>query len=227
MSPCGGILRSNVAEVAERDPFVDRLRRGRRASVGGRLIDTEAGVLLLGDQPRREHRRERRSPPSTVSPAHDERHPPTECADVTAGRGRAGPQPAPTTRPRAPVPRALVGGSVVACVSVTLALSVDGLTIRAALIAGLAIVALLLTGWRKPARAESRSPRGPFRRDRPRHRRRSPRRTARTTVPGAVRRTLALTASGGIGILTGVLTAIIVSFTIAWAVIWLTNLLRQ
>jgi hypothetical protein len=90
----------------------------------------------------------------------------------------------------------------------------------------LAIAALLLTGWRKPARAESRSPRGPFRRDRPGivvdhhdaplyHR------------PGPVRRTLALAASGGIGILTGVLTAIIVSFTIAWAVIWLTNLLRQ
>lgn len=108
--------------------------------------------------------------------------------------------------------------------SVTLALSVDGLTIRAALVAGLAIVALLLTGWRKPARAEPRTPRGPLRReahgvvvdhlDTPSYRR-----------PGVIRRLLALAASGGIGIVTGVLIAIITSFAIAIAVIWLTNLL--
>ena len=110
--------------------------------------------------------------------------------------------------------------------SVTLALSVDGLTVRAAFIAALAIVALLLTGWRKPARAESRSPRGPLRRD-----------TAGIVVehhdapayrrPGVLRRVLALGASGGIGVLTGVISAIVVSFAIAMAVIWLTNLLQQ
>lgn len=119
-----------------------------------------------------------------------------------------------------------VGDSVDVRVSVTLALSVDGLTIRAAFIAGLAIVALLLTGWRKPARAESRSPRGPLARDRsgvivdhhdaPVYRR-----------PGIARRVLALAASGGIGILSGVLAAIITSFAIAIAVIKLTNLLQQ
>ncbi len=117
-------------------------------------------------------------------------------------------------------------GSVVARVSVTLALSVDGLTIKAAIIVGLAIAALLLTGWRKPARAEPRSPRGALRRgsvgvvvdhyDTPRYRR-----------PGPIRRVLALTASGGIGVLTGVLTAIVVSFAVAFAVIWLTNLLQR
>jgi hypothetical protein len=111
-------------------------------------------------------------------------------------------------------------------VSVTLALSVDGLTVRAAFIAGLAIVALLLTGWRKPARAESRSPRGPSTRqsggvavdhfDAPAYRR-----------PGLVRRVLALVASGGIGVLTGVIVAIVTSFAIAIAVIRLTNLLQQ
>ncbi|MDW3214799.1 MAG: hypothetical protein R8G01_12420 [Ilumatobacteraceae bacterium] len=110
--------------------------------------------------------------------------------------------------------------------SVTLALSVDGLTVRAAFIAGLAIVALLLTGWRKPARAESRSPRGPSSRppsgvvvehfDTPEYRR-----------PGVVRRVLALVASGGIGVLIGILIAIVTSFAIAIAVIWLTNLLQQ
>ncbi len=111
--------------------------------------------------------------------------------------------------------------------SVTLALSVDGLTIKAAFIAGLAIAALLLTGWRKPARAEARSPRGVLRRgpvsgfivdhdDAPLYRR-----------PGPIRRVLALGASGGIGVLAGVLTAIIVAFAIAWAVIELTSMLQQ
>src|SRR5262249_30208064 len=51
-------------------------------------------------------------------------------------------------------------GSVDVGVSVTLALSVAGITWRAGLVAALAVVALLLTGWRKPARAEPRSPRG-------------------------------------------------------------------
>ena len=119
-----------------------------------------------------------------------------------------------------------VGGSVNVRVSVTLALSVDGLTIRAAFIAGLAIVALLLTGWRKPARAEPQTPRAALSRQRsglvvdhfdtPQYRR-----------PGVIRRVLALLASGGIGVLTGVLAAIMISFAVAIAVIWLTNLLKQ
>jgi hypothetical protein len=109
-------------------------------------------------------------------------------------------------------------------VSLTLAVSVDGLTVRAAFIAGLAIAALLLTGWRKPARAEPRSPRGPGDRigivvdhlDTQLYRR-----------PGVIRRVAAAVASGGIGLLVGVLTAIMVSFGIAWAVIWMTDLLQQ
>ena len=109
--------------------------------------------------------------------------------------------------------------------SVTLAISVNGLTVRAAFIAGLAIAALLLAGWRKPARAEPRSPRGPSREstgfvvdhvDAPLYRR-----------PGVVRRLLAAGASGGIGLLIGVLSAIVIAFGTALAVIWLTNLLQQ
>lgn len=110
--------------------------------------------------------------------------------------------------------------------SVTLAISVDGLTVKAAFIAGLALVALLLTGWRKPARAEPRSLRALSRRevrgipvehhDTPLYRR-----------PGVVRRVLAAVASGGIGILAGVIAAIVASFAIAAAVIWMTNLLEQ
>lgn len=110
--------------------------------------------------------------------------------------------------------------------SLTLALSVEALTVRVALIAALAIVALLLTAWRKPARAESRSPRGVLRRpshgvlvehvDAPLYKR-----------PGPIRRILALAASGGIGILTGVLSAIVIAFAIAWAVIWMSGLLQR
>src|SRR4029079_4879540 len=98
-------------------------------------------------------------------------------------------------------------GSVDVGVSVTLALSVAGITVRAGLIAGLAMVALLLTGWRKPARAEPRSPRGVVERglvyksgpaprvmgdtlDTPEYRR-----------PGVARRILAAVASGGIAVL--------------------------
>ena len=95
----------------------------------------------------------------------------------------------------------------------------DGLTVKAAFIAVLATVALLLTGWRKPARAEHRSPRGTGftveHLDAPPYRR-----------PGPIRRLLAVIASGGIGVLTGTLIAIITSFSIAAAVIWMTNLLR-
>ena len=111
-------------------------------------------------------------------------------------------------------------------VSVTLALSVDGLTVRAAFIAGLAIVALLLTGWRKPARAEPRSARDPRKRppphiavehlDTPLYRR-----------PGPLRRLLAAAATGGIGILTGVLSAIVIAYAVAAAVIWLSGLLQR
>jgi hypothetical protein len=97
---------------------------------------------------------------------------------------------------------------------------------RTAIMAGLALVALLLTGWRKPARAEPRSPRAVRRldvggiqvehHDAPLYHR-----------PGVVRRVLAALASGGIAILTGVIAAIVTSFAIAAAVIWMTNLLEQ
>ena len=119
-------------------------------------------------------------------------------------------------------------GKVVVAVSVTLALSVTGLTIKASIVAGLAIVALLLSGWRKPARAEPRSPRGE---------RSSGHQTRAVAVdhfdtpeyrrPGPIRRVLALIASGGLAVLIGVVAAIVVAFGIALAIIRLTNLLQQ
>ena len=109
------------------------------------------------------------------------------------------------------------------------------LTVRAAAIAGLAITALLLAGWRKPARAEPRSHRvnefgAPVAR---RHVRRA------TGVPvehhptpldhgvNPVRRLLAMVATGGLGMLFGVLSAIVIAFGTALAVIWMTNLLER
>lgn len=119
--------------------------------------------------------------------------------------------------------------------AVTVAVSVASLTVRAAAIAALAITALVLAGWRKPARAEPRSHRvsefgtPPARR----HVRRAtgiavehhPTPLDRGVHP--VRRVLALGASGGIAVLVGTLTAIVVAFGTAFAVIWMTNLLER
>lgn len=110
-----------------------------------------------------------------------------------------------------------------------------GLTLRAAVIAALAVTALALAGWRKPARAEPRSHRvsefgtPPA----PRHVRRArgipvehhPTPLYRSANP--VRRLLAAAASGGIGVLVGVLTAIVLAFGTALAVTWMTDLLRK
>jgi len=101
------------------------------------------------------------------------------------------------------------------------AISVAGLTTRAAVIAGLAVAALLLTGWRKPARAEPRSHRARpglavEHHDTPLYRR-----------PGPLRRLLAAALSGGIGLLIGTLTAIVLAFGAAFSVIWLTDLLKR
>lgn len=102
-------------------------------------------------------------------------------------------------------------------------ISVSALTFRAALIGGLAIVALLIVGWRKPARAEPRSPRwrqktvpGIVVDHRPTHLHRR---------PGLAHRLASLATSGALAVLTGVLIGIIVSFAIAAAVTYLTDLL--
>ncbi|MGH9134477.1 MAG: hypothetical protein ACRDZZ_11105 [Ilumatobacteraceae bacterium] len=110
--------------------------------------------------------------------------------------------------------------------SVTLALSVDGLTVQAAWIAGLAVGALVLAGWRKPARAKRRQARGVWGRDRlpilvdhepvPLYRR-----------PGPIRRLLAAVASGGLALVTGAIAATVVSFGVAWTVVRLTSLLKR
>src|SRR4029450_4084220 len=115
-------------------------------------------------------------------------------------------------------------GTAIVCssVSVTLALSVDGLTAQAAWIAGLAVGALVLAGWRKPARARGRQPRARWVRERqpilvdqepaPRYRRRV-----------HSRRVLAALASGALAVVTGAVAATVVAFGVAWTVVRLTS----
>ncbi|MDB0005847.1 hypothetical protein N9E02_01260 [Ilumatobacteraceae bacterium] len=105
--------------------------------------------------------------------------------------------------------------------SVSIALSVDVLTDRAILIIGLAVVALLAAGWRKPARASVRSPRAhygvpvdqqPIRTERP---------------VGLVRRLLALATTGALAVVSGTIIAVSLSFGAVWGVIKLTDLLGR
>ncbi len=94
--------------------------------------------------------------------------------------------------------------------------------------AGLAIVALALAGWRKTARATQRSPRGES----------IPRRSwepvpiAETTTtlykrPGPLHRFLAALAGSGIAIVIGAVLAIVIAFGTGYLVITLTDLLKQ
>jgi hypothetical protein len=101
------------------------------------------------------------------------------------------------------------------------------LTTASAWIAGLAIVALIATGWRKPARATA-----VFVRAGRRSRGRPPIHVAETPVPLQRRPSLwrkiwAMSASGGLAVVTGAVIATVVSAGIAYTVITLTDMLRK
>jgi hypothetical protein len=94
--------------------------------------------------------------------------------------------------------------------------------------AGLAMVALVLAGWRKNARATTRVPR----RDPILRRRWAPVGIAETTAPlyrrpGPLRRAWAIVASSGIAVVIGVVIAITIAFATSYLVITLTDLLKQ
>ncbi len=113
-------------------------------------------------------------------------------------------------------------GTIVGVVSVT------DLTTQAAWMAGLAIVALLLTGWRKNARAAARIPRESHL---PR-RKWAPIGVAETTAPlykrpSILRRIWAVVASSGLAIVIGVVIATVTAFGLAWLVTTMTDLLKQ
>jgi ABC-type nitrate/sulfonate/bicarbonate transport system permease component len=94
--------------------------------------------------------------------------------------------------------------------------------------AGLAILALVLAGWRKHARATVRPPRGE-----PMLRRRwEAIDVAETTTtlykrPGLLRRVWAAVASAGIAVVIGAVLAIVTAFATGYLVITLTDLLKQ
>ncbi len=94
--------------------------------------------------------------------------------------------------------------------------------------AGLAIAALALAGWRKNARAAPRMARREPRIGRPR----VPIGIAETVVPlyrrpNPLRRVWAGVASAGIAVVIGAVAAIVIAYGAAWLVITLTDLLRQ
>jgi ABC-type nitrate/sulfonate/bicarbonate transport system permease component len=106
--------------------------------------------------------------------------------------------------------------------------SVTELTTQAAWMVGLAIVALVLAGWRKPARPAPSSPR----RDPMIRRSWEPVAVAETTTPlyrrpGVLRRVWAAMAGSVLAVVIGATTAIVIAFASALLVITLTDLLKR
>lgn len=105
--------------------------------------------------------------------------------------------------------------------------SVNDLTIRAAIVIGLAIFALLLVGWRKSARATPVSPRG--RDGQPQNApvivERLP--TELYRPPSPLRRLWALVASGGLTVLLAAVIATVLAFGTSMLVTRMTDLLKQ
>ena len=105
-------------------------------------------------------------------------------------------------------------------------MSVNDLTIRAALVVGLALFALLLTGWRKTARATPKTSRGesgprqvPFSVARES--------TPAYTPPNPLKRLWSLLASGGLAVVVGAVIATSLAFAVSLVVIRMTDLLKQ
>ena len=105
--------------------------------------------------------------------------------------------------------------------------SVNDLTIRAAVIAGLAILALVLTGWRKTASATPKTSRGTATTPRqvPIQVDRQP--TPAYHSPNPVQRLVSLLTSGGLALLVGAVIATVSAFAIAVIVTTMTNLLKD
>lgn len=106
-------------------------------------------------------------------------------------------------------------------------MSVNELTLATAWIAGLAIVALVATGWRKPARA---TPRRLVAGDRPN--RRPPLEvehvpTVAYHAPGPLRRLMSTTLGLVLMLVTGAVLATVTGFGFAFTVVHLSNLLKK
>jgi hypothetical protein len=119
------------------------------------------------------------------------------------------------------------GGGVASGVNVWFCVSMDELTVHMAWIAGLAMLALLLAGWRKTARAQPKPLRRPLE---------PPRRVPHQVVEAvaqpyrpasALRRLWAVVASSGLALVIGAVIATVTAFSLAWVVTTLTDLLKQ
>jgi hypothetical protein len=119
-----------------------------------------------------------------------------------------------------------------------LGISVGELTVQAAWVAMLAILALTLAGWRKPARAAPLSPRGTTDSESDPNEDADPNSDGEpvavviTAVPlerptTFAQRLLAAAATAGLSVLTGIMLAIAISFAAVVAVVWATNLLGR
>ena len=107
------------------------------------------------------------------------------------------------------------------CVSIT------SLTTAAAYIAGLAIVALIATGWRKPARATAVSARATVRLlQRPPIQVTEEATTVHRPTP-LWRKLWAIAAGSAIAVVTGALVAMGLAVGVAYTVVTLTDMLRQ
>ena len=113
-----------------------------------------------------------------------------------------------------------------ASVTISDCVSITEVTIAAGWIAGLAIVALVATGWRKPARANTDSARA--------------RASAEDTSlplteveapivapPSGIRRLRSAGAGLGLAVWIGAIIATIVGFGVSWLVITLTDMLKR
>jgi hypothetical protein len=110
----------------------------------------------------------------------------------------------------------------------SIVVSVTDLTTSAAWIAGLAVLALVLAGWRKNARATTRTPRSTGGIRRPSE----PIAIAETTTPlykrpSVARRLAALVTGSGIAIVIGAVLAVVIAYGTGFLVITLTDLLKK
>jgi hypothetical protein len=112
--------------------------------------------------------------------------------------------------------------------TMSVVVSVTDLTTQAVWMAGLALVALVLAGWRKTARPTARTPRREPLVRRPWE----PIGIAETTTslyrrPGLLRRIWAIVAGSGLAIVIGTVLAIVISFGTGFLVVTLTDLLKR
>lgn len=106
-------------------------------------------------------------------------------------------------------------------------MNVTELTTAAGWIAGLAIVALIASGWRKPARAVADPARARMQRGIPDRAHVVDERAPLAEHIPMWKRVWAVVASGGLALWVAAVTATVIAFGAAWIVITLTDMLKQ